>query len=120
MAAMNSRSITECGVLGLQELALSDVPDAVNFIHVIHLGLVADQFTFSVGNSNPTVLTGNEAVIAEVTNADCSISVTQQQEVFPAGSNYTILFAQDINQTNVCSKQSILLHVNGVLAYFFL
>jgi len=60
-----------------------------------------NAFQLLLNNSNPTVLTSAEAIVASVPNADCSFVVTQQQANLTPGTGYTLVFADPIDQTKV-------------------
>lgn len=49
------------------------------------------------------------AIIAEQANADCIKSITQDQANQPAGTGYTVLLANPLNNTQVrfCLKLSL-------------
>lgn len=64
-------------------------------------GPCADSGLYSVGNTNPSILSQPQAIIAIENNFDCSKTITQEQEIFPAGSGYTILLANTLNNTDV-------------------
>ena len=47
------------------------------------------------------ILAQPQAIIAIENNFDCSKTITQQQEIFPAGTGYTIQLANTLNNTDV-------------------
>jgi len=59
------------------------------------------DFTVLVNNSDPKLAVSPLAVIAIQQNFDCSITITQDQANQPAGTGWTILFADPLNNTNV-------------------
>jgi len=59
------------------------------------------QFTVLVNNSNPAILVSPLAIIAQQDNFDCSIIITQDQSDQPAGTGWTILLANPLNETDV-------------------
>jgi hypothetical protein len=59
------------------------------------------DFTILVSNSNSAVLAAPMAVIAIQQNYDCSIVISQDQANQPAGTGWTVLLADPLNNTNV-------------------
>jgi len=58
-------------------------------------------FQLLLNNTNPTVLTAAEAIVALVPNADCSHTITTQQANLTPGTGYTLVFADPIDQTKI-------------------
>lgn len=58
-------------------------------------------FTVLVGNKDPKILTAPIAIIGIQNNFDCSKLITQDQLTAPAGTGYTVLFANTLNQTDI-------------------
>jgi len=54
-----------------------------------------------VANTNPTILVSAQSIISNVNNFTCSMLITTQQEVFPAATGYTIIFASALNSSDV-------------------
>jgi hypothetical protein len=65
---------------------------------IIHNFVVACR----LNNTNPTVLTAAEAIVAQVPNADCSHTITTQQANLTPATGYTLVFADPIDQTKEC------------------
>jgi len=65
----------------------TDVPASTN-----------NAFQLLLNNSSPTILSGAEAIVADVPNADCSHIITVQQANLPAGTGYTLVLADPIDQ----------------------
>ncbi|PPR05498.1 hypothetical protein CVT26_009064 [Gymnopilus dilepis] len=59
------------------------------------------QFTVLIANTDPKILTSPLAIIAEQDNFQCSIVITQDQSNQPAGTGYTILFANILNSSDI-------------------
>jgi len=59
------------------------------------------DFTILVNNADPKLAVAPLAVIAIQQNFQCSIVITQDQANQPAGTGWTILFADPLNNTNV-------------------
>ncbi|KAG6843837.1 hypothetical protein H0H87_012668, partial [Tephrocybe sp. NHM501043] len=57
-------------------------------------------FTVLVANTDPKVLVAPLAIIGIQNNFDCSKTITQDQLSAPAGTGYTILFANTLNQSD--------------------
>lgn len=60
-----------------------------------------DQFTVLINNSDPKILVSPLAIIAIQQNYDCSITITQDQANQPAGTGWTVLLANPLNNTDV-------------------
>ncbi|KAJ3504144.1 hypothetical protein NLJ89_g8095 [Agrocybe chaxingu] len=58
------------------------------------------QFTILVNNTDPTVLVSPMAVIDIQQNFQCSITISQNQANQPAGTGWTLLFANPFNSTD--------------------
>jgi hypothetical protein len=54
-----------------------------------------------LNNTSPTVLTAAEAIVANVPNADCSHTITQQQAALTPGTGYTLVFADIVDQRKI-------------------
>lgn len=59
------------------------------------------EFTVLVNNTDPTIAVAPLAIIAIQQNFDCSIIITQDQADQPAGTGWTILLANPVNNTDV-------------------
>ena len=57
----------------------------------------------SIDNTNHLFFLGPLAVVAIQKNADCSVTISQDQINQPAGSGYIITFANPLNNTDVSS-----------------
>jgi len=66
-------------------------PNAIAYAH----------WTVFINNTDPSVFAGPLGIIAELQNSDCSYSVSHDQVNLPVGVGYYIIFANDINRTNV-------------------
>jgi len=60
-----------------------------------------ETFTVLVNNKDPKILTSPLAVIAIQQNYQCSITITQDQANQPAGTGWTVIFANPLNNTEV-------------------
>jgi hypothetical protein len=58
-------------------------------------------FTVLIANKDPKVLVAPLAIIGIEQNFDCSKEITQDQSNQPAGTGYTILLADPLNNTHV-------------------
>ncbi|KAF8721431.1 hypothetical protein AX14_010373 [Amanita brunnescens Koide BX004] len=61
----------------------------------------AQQYTVLITNSNPAVLSGPLAFIAELSNSDCSELLTQDQINQAPATGYQLLFADILNSSHV-------------------
>jgi len=68
----------------------TDVPASTN-----------NAYQLLLNNTNPTILTSAEAIVANVNNADCSHTITTQQADLTPATGYTLIFADPINQTKI-------------------
>ncbi|TFY68196.1 hypothetical protein EVG20_g3656 [Dentipellis fragilis] len=66
-----------------------------------HTNPPATTYQILVANGNQTILAAPMAIIANVPNADCSHTITQQQAAFEPATNYTVIIADAIDQTKV-------------------
>ena len=57
---------------------------------------------FRIANTDPKILPAPLPFIAQQNNFDCSKSITQDQINQPVATGYTIIFADPLNNTNVC------------------
>ncbi|KIP09729.1 hypothetical protein PHLGIDRAFT_102260 [Phlebiopsis gigantea 11061_1 CR5-6] len=64
------------------------------------------NFTVLVANTNANILSQAQAIIAIENNFDCSKTITQQQEIFPAATGYTIQLANTLNNTDVYAESA--------------
>ncbi|KAG7086827.1 hypothetical protein E1B28_002748 [Marasmius oreades] len=64
----------------------------------------ATQFGVYVTNKDPKVFSGALGIIAILQNDVCSKEITLQQVNLNAGTGYTILFTDPVNQTNILSQ----------------
>jgi len=62
-----------------------------------------NDFTVLVGNKDTKIWAAPIAVIAQQPNYQCSITITQDKANQPAGTGWTILFANPVNNTDVWS-----------------
>ncbi|GLB38978.1 hypothetical protein LshimejAT787_0601400 [Lyophyllum shimeji] len=60
-----------------------------------------DTFTVLVANKDVKILTAPIAIIGIQNNFDCSKLITQDQLTAPAGTGYTIQFANTLNQSDI-------------------
>ncbi|KAF8480237.1 hypothetical protein DFH94DRAFT_741357 [Russula ochroleuca] len=60
-----------------------------------------NAFQLLINNTNPSILTSAEAIIANVPIADCSLTVTQQQAALTPSTGYTLILADPVNQTKI-------------------
>ncbi|KAF8157124.1 hypothetical protein B0H34DRAFT_712285 [Crassisporium funariophilum] len=61
----------------------------------------AESFTVLVNNKDPKIAVAPQAVIAIQKNADCSITISQNQANQPVGTGWTILLADIFNSSHV-------------------
>ncbi|KAH9983156.1 hypothetical protein BJV74DRAFT_851765 [Russula compacta] len=61
----------------------------------------AQTYQLLVNNTNPAILTAPEAIVANVPNADCSMSITTQQAAFTPSTGYSVILADNLNQTHI-------------------
>ncbi|KXN82758.1 hypothetical protein AN958_02197 [Leucoagaricus sp. SymC.cos] len=64
----------------------------------------ADNFTVMITNTNPSVLSGSQAIIAIQSNFDCSKLITQEQSAHTPATGYQILFANPFNATQIYAQ----------------
>ncbi|KAI0789093.1 hypothetical protein C8Q75DRAFT_718685 [Abortiporus biennis] len=61
----------------------------------------AQTFTILIANTDVNILPQPQAIIAIENNFDCSKTITQDQANYAAGSGYTVLLADPLNNTHV-------------------
>ncbi|KAI0037231.1 hypothetical protein K488DRAFT_39622 [Vararia minispora EC-137] len=61
----------------------------------------AQTFQLLLNNTSPTVLTSAEAILANLPNADCSQSITTQQVNLAPATGYTLIIADQTDQTKI-------------------
>jgi len=64
------------------------------------------NFTVLVANTNQNILVQAQPIIAIEDNFVCSQTITQQQEIFPAATGYTIQLANTLNNTDVYAESA--------------
>ncbi|KAI0674480.1 hypothetical protein C8Q78DRAFT_1015030 [Trametes maxima] len=62
------------------------------------------NFTVLIANSDPKVLVGPQAFIAQQNNFDCSELITKDRVNMPVGTGYTIQLANPFNETDVSHR----------------
>jgi len=72
-----------------------------SFVWACHDNPPATTYTLLVNNTNPTILSAPEAIVANIANADCSHSITTQQAALTPATGYTVIFADILDQTKV-------------------
>ncbi|OBZ78457.1 hypothetical protein A0H81_02479 [Grifola frondosa] len=61
-------------------------------------------FTVLIANSNPTIQSAPQAIIAIENNFDCSKTITQDQSNQVAATGYTIQLANPLNNTDIYAE----------------
>jgi hypothetical protein len=54
-----------------------------------------------LNNTNPTILPSPMAIVSTLNNADCSHTITTQQAALTPSTGYTLVIADQLNQTKV-------------------
>ncbi|KAI0042610.1 hypothetical protein FA95DRAFT_1474017, partial [Auriscalpium vulgare] len=61
----------------------------------------ATTFQLLLANGNQSILVAPMAIVANIQNADCSHTITQQQTNLTPATNYTLIIADAVDQTKV-------------------
>ncbi|KAI0293956.1 hypothetical protein BC826DRAFT_360539 [Russula brevipes] len=61
----------------------------------------SNAYQLLVNNTNPTILTAAQAIVANVPNADCAHIIGVQQASLTPATGYTLIFADIIDQRKV-------------------
>ncbi|KAI0065234.1 hypothetical protein BV25DRAFT_1913851 [Artomyces pyxidatus] len=61
----------------------------------------ATVFQLLLANGNPDILVNPMAIVANIQNADCSHTITQQQTNLVPATNYTLIISDALDQTHV-------------------
>jgi len=64
-------------------------------------------WTVFLNNTSPSVFTGPLGIIAQQSNDDCSRAVTHDQANLPVGTGYYIIFANDLNASDVYATSDL-------------
>jgi hypothetical protein len=67
----------------------------------------ATTYQLLVNNTNLAILTSPEAIVADVPNADCSFVITQQQANLTPATGYTLILADQLNQTHIYATSGL-------------
>ncbi|EPQ53529.1 hypothetical protein GLOTRDRAFT_17384, partial [Gloeophyllum trabeum ATCC 11539] len=62
------------------------------------------NFTILVANSNPSILSAPQAIIAVQNNYDCSKTITDSQSGYPPATGYTVQLANPLNSTEIYAQ----------------
>ncbi|KAI0264650.1 hypothetical protein BC834DRAFT_970596 [Gloeopeniophorella convolvens] len=67
----------------------------------------ATVYQLLLNNTDPTILPAPMAIVANIQNADCSHTITTQQAALTPSPSYTLIFADNLDQTKIYATSQV-------------